>query len=194
MVKKYALMSPLCIKSHVHAHSRFLFQFRVGVCWPWWRTSGVQEWIPQVEGSLSWISLARSMDSLYSAIKGSLELDILMLTHTHTVMHTCTHLSTRETHSHTGLFYSEHRHPCSICFLSLPSLLTSVSFNSFLKKKKIYIFFCVSGQVVDFSVSVCRSTCLGLCMSFAQLLIAWLSPSLCLLAIYLPLNVLNFGH
>lgn len=31
-------------------------------------------------------------------------------------------------------------------------------------------------------------------VSFAQLLIAWLSPCLCLLAVYLPLNVMNFGH
>ncbi len=104
-------------------------------------------------------------------------------THTHTVMqrsrhvhkrtHTCTHLSTRESHSHAGLvFWAQ---ATLLLLLSFPaSLLTSVSSRGF--------SFCVSRRVVYFSVSICLFTCLGFWMSFALFL--FLPLSVCLPTIF----------
>lgn len=183
MVKKYALMSPLCIKSHVHAHSRFLFQFRVGVCWPWWRTSGVQEWIPQVEGSLSWISLARSMDSLYSAIKGSLELDVLMLTHTHTRLCIHAHTCPPERLIHTLAFFILSTGTLApFAFSPSPHFSPQCHSILFWKRKKYIYFFVSLGRLWT---SPCPSVAL-LVLASACLLPSFSLPDFLLLSAYWP--------
>lgn len=110
--------------------------------------------------------------SVYYALKregGTLSCRVCFTqTHEHTSWHTCTHLSARESHLHTGLVVWVR----ATLLLSLPFFPPGFSLQC---HREDSIF--VSRRVVHFSVSICLFTCLGFCISFALFLSAWLSPS-----------------